>query len=736
VIRQTFLHLPGVGNATERRLWQFGFHSWDDLWTALQSGKSLRQLLSKARQRHLFDVAPEGPADAKSLAWLDCLDQSRHALTDRNYAFFLSLLRPSDQWRLLGRVLNEALYLDIETTGLSSDLHYVTVVGALYSGRFHQWVWPEKLDELAELISQAPLVVTFNGQRFDLPFLRAKAPAVPQPRAHIDLLYIARAAGFKGGQKQLEVDLGLAREADIRDLDGLAAVAAWCSALYGDRESYKQLLRYNRADVEMMPEVAARLCRKLCQDTDAMPPAEVPPPKPCRKYGHKPSNFQTLKTNWHDRRPSLQLLEPRLASRFQRMPVVVGIDLRAKPANPTGWAVCLGQEADTCILYGDADILQRTLAAKPDLVSIDAPLFLPRGRRSVSDDSPCRKKGGIVRDAERILWARGIRVYPALIRQMQGLTQRGIELTRQLERHGIKVIESYPGAAQDILNIPRKKLDEHLLSQGLAEFGYQFHGPKSHDELDAITSALVGHFFLADQYEGIGADDEGYMIIPRSSIAGPNGGKARGRRRRTVFLVGLPGAGKTTLSRALAQRLGWRCFVLGDELRDRAASDVGLRESLAHGEMAPEPLVKELVSQASGLGDEPGLLVDGFPRHPDQLPVAQELFDNWTLIHLDVTPSVALSRLQTRLVCSSCGTLKPSSLDSTTPCSTCGSTCWQTRIEDDKDTIRRRLRESRCQLGRLLRVLPEPKVIHLDAEQSVDRMSDCAVREMMVTRLA
>jgi hypothetical protein len=57
------------------------------------------------------------------------------------------------------------------------------------------------------------------------------------------------------------------------------------------------------------------------------------------------------------------------------------------------------------------------------------------------------------------------------------------------------------------------------LLRGLRQFGYEIEGEKSHDELDAITSALVGHFYLADQYEAIGADDEGDMIIPRSTMA-------------------------------------------------------------------------------------------------------------------------------------------------------------------------------------------------------------------------
>jgi len=148
-------------------------------------------------------------------------------------------------------------------------------------------------------------------------------------------------------------------------------------------------------------------------------------------------------------------------------------------------------------------------------VSIDAPLFLPRGRQSVSDDSPCRETGGIVRDVERVLWARGIPVYPALIKHMQGLTKRGMEMTKLLREQGLTVIESYPGAAQDILGIARKGKDPTLLERGLEEFGFRLTKGKSHDELDAVTSALVAYYYLANDYEAIGADDEGHMIIPR-----------------------------------------------------------------------------------------------------------------------------------------------------------------------------------------------------------------------------
>ncbi|KKL74066.1 hypothetical protein LCGC14_2068580, partial [marine sediment metagenome] len=51
------------------------------------------------------------------------------------------------------------------------------------------------------------------------------------------------------------------------------------------------------------------------------------------------------------------------------------------------------------------------------------------------------------------------------------------------------VIESYPGAAQDILNIPRKNKGVDLLSEALTKYGIVGHLNVSHDELDAVTAA-------------------------------------------------------------------------------------------------------------------------------------------------------------------------------------------------------------------------------------------------------
>ncbi len=102
---------------------------------------------------------------------------------------------------------------------------------------------------------------------------------------------------------------------------------------------------------------------------------------------------------------------------------------------------------------------------------------------------------------------------------MEMLTRRGIKLAAAMRDAGCNVIESYPGAAQDILGIPRKKASLEELKQGLSRAGITgdfLTADITHDEVDAITSALVGLFFLADDYIALGTPTEDYLIVPRS----------------------------------------------------------------------------------------------------------------------------------------------------------------------------------------------------------------------------
>lgn len=196
---------------------------------------------------------------------------------------------------------------------------------------------------------------------------------------------------------------------------------------------------------------------------------------------------------------------------------IIGLDLTGSEKRASGWAFLQNWNVTTKRIKTDAEIIAEITHLNPSLVSIDCPLSLPTGRISVGDDDPGRYQFGITRECERLLLKRGIRSYPPLIRSMQQLTQRGINLAQRIRNLGFTVIESYPGGAQDILGLPRKQKDLKVLISGLKAFGIQgsYDGPGIvHDEIDAITCSLVGLCYLSGHFEALGNDDEGYLIVP------------------------------------------------------------------------------------------------------------------------------------------------------------------------------------------------------------------------------
>jgi predicted nuclease with RNAse H fold len=167
----------------------------------------------------------------------------------------------------------------------------------------------------------------------------------------------------------------------------------------------------------------------------------------------------------------------------------------------------------TSLPCSDAEIVQATIAAKPGVIAIDAPLALPRGRESLALRSAIH-----LRECDRELIRMRIKFFPLTIGPMRQLTERGMWLKATLENLGLAVIETYPGAAQDILGVPRKKkkgegLNE--LREGLRLAGVKgLNEAMNDDELDAVTCALVGIMYLRGEHQAIGAPDEILMILP------------------------------------------------------------------------------------------------------------------------------------------------------------------------------------------------------------------------------
>ena len=168
-------------------------------------------------------------------------------------------------------------------------------------------------------------------------------------------------------------------------------------------------------------------------------------------------------------------------------------------------------KARTQVVFSNEEIMDLVFQALPDLVPIDAPLTLPAGRRTIHDRS-----GAHFRECDLALRKRGIRFFPVTLGPMRMLTERGMELKKKIETAGCRVVECYPGAAQDVWGIPRQRHHLAGLAEGLKKLGVKgLRAGMTGDELDAVTAALVGRWFLLGKGEMIGGDKG--IVLPKVS---------------------------------------------------------------------------------------------------------------------------------------------------------------------------------------------------------------------------
>jgi len=186
------------------------------------------------------------PAGRLRLAQLGLEESFEHLGMRDPLPFYRSL--PSDQqWRLFEEFRECTVYLDIETSGTGGPWDHITTI-ALYDGRrILCYVHEDNILQFREDIERYRLVVTYNGKSFDVPFIRRELGA-PMEQAHIDLRFVLKSLGYRGGLKVCEKRLGLQRN-ELDGVDGLFAVLLWQEfRRTWDRRVLDTLLAYNVLD--------------------------------------------------------------------------------------------------------------------------------------------------------------------------------------------------------------------------------------------------------------------------------------------------------------------------------------------------------------------------------------------------------------------------------------------------------------------------------------------------------
>ena len=155
-------------------------------------------------------------------------------------------------------------YLDIETTGLSPEHSRITVIGIYLVGsdqeEFVQLVGDDiNAESLLASLQGVHTIHTYNGARFDLPFIDARHRVnLSREFKHVDLMFHCWNRNLYGGLKSVEKQLGIKRE--LTEVNGLEAVRLWWAyANDNDEQALKTLLAYNREDVVNLKALKEKL---------------------------------------------------------------------------------------------------------------------------------------------------------------------------------------------------------------------------------------------------------------------------------------------------------------------------------------------------------------------------------------------------------------------------------------------------------------------------------------------
>ena len=244
MLTSTFVHLNGIGPSTERRLWEGGIADWTTF----------------RREPNLPGISPS----RKVLYDID-LASAQEQLDRRNARYFAGCLHTRDHWRLFRTFGPRALYLDIETTGLSAHEGQVTIVGLYRQGRLRTLISGDDLTlgVIQEELDQAALLLTFFGSVFDIPYLQTCFKGLRVSIPHFDLCFAARRVGLQGGLKHIERELDIARDSDLLTLDGMEAVRLWHHYQAGDEAALDAHLDRSFGELSHLEPLAEWLYDRL-----------------------------------------------------------------------------------------------------------------------------------------------------------------------------------------------------------------------------------------------------------------------------------------------------------------------------------------------------------------------------------------------------------------------------------------------------------------------------------------
>ena len=245
MINKSFCFLDGLGLKTEQNIWSQGIISWSDFINS----KSIQGMSNQRKAAHNLT-----------------LQKAEKNLSVNNIDYFQQVFPHQEHWRLYNRFKDEAVYLDIETSGFNDD---ITCIGLYDGNETMTMLKGRNLDKnlLLDSLNRYKLLLTFNGSSFDIPVIqRYFNTKINMP--HIDLRHVCSRIGLNGGLKKIEKEIGLQRHEDIENISGGDAALLWRKYKATGNERFVELLvQYNEEDIVNLEPLAKHAIQGLWNQT-------------------------------------------------------------------------------------------------------------------------------------------------------------------------------------------------------------------------------------------------------------------------------------------------------------------------------------------------------------------------------------------------------------------------------------------------------------------------------------
>ncbi len=210
-----------------------------------------------------------------------------------------------------------------------------------------------------------------------------------------------------------------------------------------------------------------------------------------------------------------------------------------------------------------------------------------------------------------------------------------------------------------------------------------------------------------------------------------------------IILIGPPGSGKGTQAKLLEDKHDLKQLSSGDMLRAAVTegSEIGNKAKayMEAGELVPDDLVVEIVSDQIEKADGKGFILDGFPRNVHQAEVLDKMLQkNGRQIDrvpvIEVDDDLLVERVAGRFTCANCGEgyhdkFKRPKVEGL--CDKCGSTEFVRRPDDNAETVRNRLDVYHEQTKPLIDYYNQHgKVRMINGEQSIAEVAEALEQAM------